>query len=97
MEKVFWIVRQTCGRSSTDPMEDLDVNTATWGICMSVTIQAAVHQGKDYTENLRSTKNQPLKSVKDLFQMCRRLTEQTEITGPRLTGRSLCGKTHLCM
>ena len=49
---------------------------------MSVTLQAAVHQGKDYTENLRSTRNQPLKSVKRLFQMTERLiTDQTEITG----------------
>ena len=49
---------------------------------MSVTLQAAVHLGKDYTENLRSTKNQPLKSVKQLFQMAETLiTDQTEITG----------------
>ena len=50
---------------------------------MSVTLQAAVPLGKDYTENLRSTKNQPKKSLRQLFQVSERLiTDQTEITGP---------------
>ena len=35
---------------------------------MSVTLQAAVHLGQDYSQNLRSIKNQPLKSEK---QSCR--------------------------
>ena len=49
---------------------------------MSVTLQAAVHFGKDYTGNLRSTENQPLKSLRQLFQVTERLfTGQTEITG----------------
>ena len=49
---------------------------------MSVTLQAAVHLGKDHAENLRSTKNQTLKSMKQLFHMTERLiTDQTEITG----------------
>ena len=49
---------------------------------MCVTLQAAVHLGKDYTENLRSTKNQPLKSLRQLFQVTERLiTGQTEIIG----------------
>ena len=63
MEKVFSIVRQTYGRSPTDDLNDLDVNTVVWCIFMSVTLQAAVHLGQDYSGNLRSTKNQPLKSV----------------------------------
>ena len=38
--------------------------------------------GKDYTENLRSTKNQPLKSLRQIFQVTENLiTDQTEITG----------------
>ena len=45
---------------------------------MSVTLQAAVHLGKDYSENLRSTKNQPLKSLKQLFQVTE-ITDQTEL------------------
>ena len=49
---------------------------------MSVTFQAAVHLGQDYTGNLRSIKNQPLKSVRQLFQTTERLiTDQMEITG----------------
>ena len=49
---------------------------------MSVTLQAAVHLGQDYTGNLRSIKNQPFKSVRLLFQTTERLiTDQMEITG----------------
>ena len=49
---------------------------------MIVTLQAAVHLGKDYTENLRSTKNQNKKSLRQLFQVTERLiTDQTEVTG----------------
>ena len=32
-------------------MKDLDVNKAMWSIFMSVTLQAAVHLGKDYSQN----------------------------------------------
>ena len=79
MEKVFSIVRQRNGRSPTDQMKDLDVNTATRSKFMSVTLQAVVHLGKDYTENLRSTKNQSFKSLRQLFQVTEKLiTDQTE-------------------
>ena len=82
MAEVFSIVRQRYGLSPTNQMKDLDVNTAIWGIFMSVTLQAAVHLGKDYTENLRSDKNQPLKSLRHLFRVTERLfADQTEITG----------------
>ena len=64
-------------------------STAVWGIFMSVTLQAAVHPGIDYTENLRSTKNQLKKPLRQLFQVAQRLfTDQTKITDwPRLTGK----------
>ena len=82
VEKVFSIVRQRYCLSPTDQMKNLDVNTATWRKFVSVTLQAAVHLGKDCTENLRSTKNQPLKSWKQLFKVTERLiADQTEITG----------------
>ena len=55
MEKIFSIVSQTYGRSPTDDLSDVDVFTATRGIFLSVTLQAAVHLGQDYTENLRPT------------------------------------------
>ena len=50
-------------------MEDLDVNAAIWSIFMSFTLQAAVHFGTDYTENLPSTRNQSEKSMRQLFQV----------------------------
>ena len=70
MEKVFSIVRQTYGRSPTDDLNDFDVNTAVWCIFMSVTLQAAVHLGQDYSGNLRKIKNRPLSQV----FVCPRLT-----------------------
>ena len=39
------------------------MNTAIWCTFMSVTLQAAVHLGRDYSLNLRSVKNQSSKSV----------------------------------
>ena len=49
---------------------------------MNVTHQAAVHLGRDYMENLQFTKNQVLKSLKQLFQVTERLIKgQTEISG----------------
>ena len=69
------------------------------GIFMSVTLQAAVHLGKDYTENLRSTKNQPLKSAKQVISNDWELDHGSDrklLDWPRLTGRSLCGKRLLC-
>ena len=49
---------------------------------MFVSLQTAAHLDKDYTENLRSTKNQIKKSLRQLFQVTERLiTDQTEITG----------------
>ena len=68
-------------------MENLDVNAAVWCILMTVTLQAAVHLGTDYTEHLRSTMNQSKKSLRQLFQVTRKLiTDQTEITGTTTIG-----------
>ena len=76
MNKVYSIVRKIYGRSLTDDMDDLDVNTAIWGIFMNVTLQAAVHLGQDFFENSRFTKNQLLKSMKHLFQETKKLIER---------------------
>ena len=76
-------------------MENLDVNAAIWWNFMSVTFQAAVHLGTDFTENLRPTKNQTKKSLRQLFHVTWKLvTDQTEITGIllRLIGSSPCGE-----
>ena len=63
-------------------MEHLDVNAAIWRMIMSVTLQAAVHLRKGYSENFRSTRNQFMRSLKQLFQATGKLiTDQTETTG----------------
>ena len=69
------------------------------GVLMSVTHQAAVHLGQDYTDNLRSTKNQPLKSVKQWSQTTERLVEdKVETTGLSTIdwNHPVCGEKHLC-
>ena len=76
MNEVYSIVRKIYGRSPTDDMDDLDVNTAIWGIFMNVTLQAAVHLGQDNEERLRFTKKQLLKSMKQLFQVTKKLIER---------------------
>ena len=82
VEKVFSIVRKINDRKPTDDLDDLDVNAAIWGVFMSVTLQAAVHLGRDCLQNLRSVKNQSSKSVDQLFRTTEKLLkEQTEITG----------------
>ena len=57
-------------------------STGIWDMFMNVTLQAAVHLGQDCTENLRSTKNQPLKSARQSLQTTARLiTDRTEFSG----------------
>ena len=102
MEKVYSIVRKVYGQSPTDELNDFDVNNAVWCIFMNVTLQAAVHLGRGFLENLRFTKNQLLKSVKRYFKWLTKLImDQTEIGGlttiveKELTWRSttpLCNK-----
>ena len=49
---------------------------------MIVTQQAAVHLGNDYLDPLHSTKNQPPRTVKQLFDETSKLVrEQTQIQG----------------
>ena len=38
-------------------MNDLDTNSLIWGLFMLVTLDAAVHLGKDCLENVHSTQN----------------------------------------
>ena len=74
--------RKSSRRKPTDNLKCLDVNIAVWGIFVSVTLQAAVHLGRDYSVNLRSVKNQSSKSVDQLFRTTEKLIqEQTESTG----------------
>ena len=45
-EAVYDMVRKIYGRPSDDPMEDLDVHVAIWGISMNATLKPPVHPGK---------------------------------------------------
>ena len=63
-------------------MEDLDVNTLIWGIFMTATLQDAVHLENDDVENVLSTKNQPKRILKQLFNDTRKwIKDQKEIQG----------------
>ena len=42
-EAVYDMVRKIYGRPPDDPVEDLDVKVAIWGILMNATLRAAVH------------------------------------------------------
>ena len=57
MEAVFSIIRKIYEREPDDPVDDLDVNIAIWGIFLNTTLQAAVHLGQDYEAKLRFVKN----------------------------------------
>ena len=49
---------------------------------MSVTLQAAVHPGNDYAENLHSIINQPKRTLKQLVNVTEKLIrDQKEISG----------------
>ena len=81
-DAVFSIVRKNFEREPADPMEDLDVNAAVWGIFPNTTLQAAVHLGQDHEASLRYVKNNLWNSVEQLFNEPGKLiSEQTEITG----------------
>ena len=82
MENVYSTVRQVYDRSPADDLNDFGVNNAVWYIFMNVTLQAAVHLGRDFSENLRFTKNQLAMSVQQLFQVTEKfIMDQTEVGG----------------
>ena len=82
MEAVFSIVGRIYGREHDDPMSDLDVNTAIWGIFLNTTLRAAVHLGQDHDANLHYLKINLWNSVGLLFRETGKLlSEQGEITG----------------
>ena len=82
LEAVYSIVRGIYGREPDDPMDDLDVNMAIWGVFLNTTLQAAVHLGKDYDANLQFVRNHLGNMMGQLFNETEKLiSEQTEITG----------------
>ena len=81
-EKVYSNLRQQLKRKPEDKMEDINVNTLIWETFLIVTQQAAVHLGNDCLENLHSTKNQPQRTMKQLFDVTKKLVkDQQEIQG----------------
>ena len=87
MDKVYSIVRKTYDRGPVDEMEDLDENAAIWRMFMNTILQAAVHVGQDYDQNLRFVKNHFWSSLKKLFKETEKLIKnQTEIIGVSMIG-----------
>ena len=83
MEAVVSMFTKIYGRKPGDPMKDLDVNLAIWGMFINTTLRAAVHLGKDYEANLRCVKNHLWKTAGQLFRETEKLISgQTETTGP---------------
>ena len=82
LEKVYSNLRQPLKRKPEDKMEDLCVYTLIWRMFMIVTQQVAVPSGNDHLDNLHATKNQPQRTVKQLFVVTRKLaSDQKEIQG----------------
>ena len=78
LEAVFSIVRGIYGREHDDPVDDLDVNVANWGIFLNATLRAAVHLGQDHEAKKKNLWN----SVGQLFnETGKQISEQKEITG----------------
>ena len=89
-EKLSEDQKLSFGKQPGDPMEDLNVNLAIWGMFMNTTRRAAVHLGKDDDTNLRYAKNHILDSLGQLFgEMKGLICELSEILGlktPEIVG-----------
>ena len=81
-EAAVSIVREIYGREHDDPVDDLDVNAAIWGIFLNATLRAIVHLGLDHAANLRHVKNNIWNSAGQLLRETGKLiSEQKESTG----------------
>ena len=67
VEAVFSFVRKIYERGPDDPVDDLGVNMAIWGIFLNTTFQAAVILDKTTRQFLRFVKNHLWNSVRQLF------------------------------
>ena len=94
LENVYSKSRQKLKRKPEDKMEDLDLNTLIWGMFMTATQQAAVHLGTDYFVNLHSNENQPQRTVKQLFDVTKRVSQG--FVHDLLIGKNIHGKGRLC-
>ena len=82
MEAVFSMVRKIYVKPPGDPMEELNVNLATWWMFMSTTLRAAVLLVKDSDMNVKFVKNYLWKTTGQLSRETEKLIYgQTETTG----------------
>ena len=96
MEKVFSIVRQRCGRSPTDQMHDLDVNTAVF-LCLSLfKLQFILGMSIRKIFDLPRINPWNLWNSYSIWLRGWSPIRQKLPDWPRLTGSSLCGKRLLC-
>ena len=99
LAKVCSNLREQLKRVPEDKMEDINVNTI-WGTFMLIAQQAAIHLGNEFTGNLRATKNQPQRTVKQVFDVTRKLVkEKKEIQGISMVNwqEKHHGKGRLCL
>ena len=80
-EAVFSTVSGIYGREHDDPMNDLDVNMAIWGIFMNATLRAAVHLGQDHEPNLRYVRNTFGTVWAAIRETGKLISDQKKITG----------------
>ena len=59
-------------------MKDLKLNAAIWRMFMNTTLQAAVHLGQNYDQNLRFVKNHFWSSLKKLFKETENFDQEPE-------------------
>ena len=82
LNDVYDMVRKAYERPAGDPMKDLNVNVAIWGIFMNATLRAAIHLGNDHDVNLRHVKNSFWRFTGQLFGKTEKVDQcQTETTG----------------
>ena len=96
MEQVYSIVRKIYDRSSTDNLDDLDVNTAISGTFMNTTLHAAVHLGHFFLRmyDLPRINSWSLwNSYSKWLDNWSRIKKKSEIW-PRLITKSLRGQRH---
>ena len=69
-------VRKRRKRSSQDATEDSEEHSVMWGMFMSSTLQASIFVGKNYSDNLHSTKNTEDLTMKQMFDISEKLISQ---------------------
>ena len=85
MDAVYDMVRKVYESPAGDPVEDLDVIVAIWGVFMNATLKAATHLGNDHDVNLRNGQNSSWRTAGQLFGDIEKLISgQTETTGINL-------------